>query len=102
MDIILSGKSLDLTPSMKTYVDEKLGRLEKFWSEIVRLHVELSVDHGHKQGLVHIAHAWIEVPGHDLSATTNADSMHAAIDMLYPKLERQIIKAKERRSDHRS
>ena len=94
MDIIISGKDFKLTPSLKTYVTEKVGKLSHYWNKIIRARVELDVDRNKKSGDLYRAQVWLEVPGKDIEVGGKASDMHAAIDMLMPKLERLIAKAK--------
>ncbi len=94
MDIIISGKNFKLTPSLKTYVEEKVGRLGKFWKKIIRARVELGVQKNQKSGEIYGVEAKLEVPGPDISVEVSAHDMHAAIDLLVPKLERLIARVK--------
>ncbi|MBI5404810.1 MAG: ribosome-associated translation inhibitor RaiA [Candidatus Kerfeldbacteria bacterium] len=96
MHVIVSGKNIDLTPSLQTYAEEKLGRLEHFWSDIIRVHVELEKNKHHKHGDVCVVSVRIEIPGNDIRARQESSDMHSAIDVIATKLERQVIKAKER------
>lgn len=102
MDIIVSAKSFALTPSLHEYAVEKFGKLEKFWSKIVRLRVELDLSHHHHHGQVNTATITVELPGSDIHLTETSSEMHAAIDVAVEKLERLIIraKAKKTRSSH--
>lgn len=95
MQIIVSAKNFALTPSIKNFVEQKIGRLEHFWSDIIRAHVELSLNRHHKHGDIYIAFARLETPGPDLRASTESSDMRSAIDRLYPKLERQVVRAKQ-------
>lgn len=94
MDIIVTAKDFDLTPSLNTYVEEKISKLGKFWDKIIRVRVELSVDHGHVSGELYHVDVLVEVPGPDIRASEQASDMHAAIDLVIPILERQIDRIK--------
>lgn len=94
MDLIISGKDFKLTPSLKTYVEKKIGKLGHFWSRIVRCRVELELDHNQKRGDIFRVEVWLEVPGPDIQMSATASDIHAAIDLVVPKLERQITKLK--------
>lgn len=91
MNITISAKDFDLTPSIKEYVEEKLGKLEKFSKHILRIGVELDVDHSAQQGLIHRIEVWVYMPGKTLQAGLRAEHMREAIDLVYPKMERQIV-----------
>lgn len=94
MNITISGKHIDLTPSLKAYVEEKVERLEHLHFDIERVRVELDVDHHHQKGVV--AKVVIEVitKAKTLYVDERASEMHAAIDLALPKIERQIRRLK--------
>lgn len=96
MQIIVSGKNIDLTPSLQTYAEEKLGRLEHFWTAIIRVHVELEKNKHHKHGDVCAVSVRVEVPGNDIRIRQESTDMREAIDLIASKLERQVIKVKDR------
>lgn len=97
MQIIVAAKNFDLTPSLELYAREKLGKIERYWANLVRVHVELVRNTHHKHGNVCAVSVWVEAPGNDLRAWTEASEMHAAIDLIAEKIERQVSKAKDRR-----
>ncbi|MFA4936723.1 MAG: ribosome-associated translation inhibitor RaiA [Patescibacteria group bacterium] len=92
MDIIISAKNFKLTPSLITYTEEKVGKVERFWGEIIRANVELSVGRVKSAGNISQVRVWLEVSGPDIEAESEAADMHAAIDLVVPKLESQIRK----------
>ena len=94
MDLIISGKDFRLTPSLKAYVEQKIGRLSRFWRRIIRTRVELDVDHNQRSGDIYRVEAKVEVPGPDIRLGIKARAMYAAIDLIANKLERLIGKAK--------
>lgn len=94
MDIIISGKNFKLTPSLKQYVEEKVGKLARYWNKIIRARVELDVDHNQKSGDIYRVETLLEVPGPDIRMGTKSSDMHAAIDEVIPKLERLISRVK--------
>ena len=95
MQIDLSGHHVDLTTPMRNYVNEKIGRLEKHFDRVTDIHVILSVE---KQ--VQKAEATINVKGNKIFAHADEQDMYAAIDALADKLDRQIIKHKEKIQNH--
>jgi len=95
MQIDLSGHHVDLTTPMRNYVNEKIGRLEKHFDRVTDIHVILSVE---KQ--VQKAEATIHVKGNKIFAHADEEDMYAAIDALADKLDRQIIKHKEKIQNH--
>jgi putative sigma-54 modulation protein len=94
MDITIGAKDFKLTPSLKSYVEQKVGKLARYWGKIIRVRVELNIDHKQKTGDIFQVDVLVEVPGPDITMSAKANEMHAAIDMIVPKLERQIVKMK--------
>ena len=95
MHITVSGHHLDLTDALRSYVQEKLTRIERHCDNAAtQAQVILSVDK-----LEQKAEASIHVAGHDIFADAVAHDMYAAIDALTDKLDRQIRKHRDKRSD---
>lgn len=90
MPIRIIGHNLDLTDTLKDYVNTKFEKLEKHFSSIVDIHVALSVERvNHKPQ--HKAKAHIVLPKkHTIVAEEFSDDMYASIDVLIDKLDRQI------------
>src|SRR5882724_9952747 len=102
MKIHINGNQLDLTPSINTYIEEKLGALRKLVQHFdaegsVDLRIELSrTTHHHSKGDVFKATANLSVPQKQFRAEAEADDIRAAIDMIKDKLHIEIEKNKER------
>lgn len=96
MQLTISGHHVDLTPALKEYVANKIDRLERHHDKITNTEVTLSVNK-----LVQKAEARIHVSGADLFADSIAEDMYSAIDTLTDKLDRQLIKHKEKKKAHR-
>jgi putative sigma-54 modulation protein len=94
MKIAIKGTNTDLSPSLKEYVHEKVGSLEKFYKRIVQTDVELEVFPKHKSGEIYRAEVTIFVPRDVLRAEEKATDMYAAIDLVMPKLKKQLAKYK--------
>ncbi|MFC1721804.1 ribosome hibernation-promoting factor, HPF/YfiA family [Patescibacteria group bacterium] len=94
MKIVIKGTNTDLTPSLKEYVYEKVGSLEKFFKRVVEVNVELEVDRKHKSGEIYRAEVMMFVPRDVLRAEEKATDMYAAIDLVIPKLAKQLEKYK--------
>ena len=96
MQINVSGHHVDLTDSLRNYVVTKLNKLERHFDKITQMIVILSVDKLRQK-----AEATIHVSGAELFADAESEDMYAAIDMLTDKLDRQLIKQKEKSSDRK-
>ena len=91
MQVNIAGHHVDLTESMKNYVTDKLEKLERHVDGITNVQVTLSVEK-----LRQIAEATLHVYGTDVHATSQDEDMYASIDKLIDKLDRQILKLKEK------
>jgi ribosomal subunit interface protein len=100
MKITTKTTELDLTPSLKTYIDKKLGALAKFikrfdetgqaelWIEVAR------TTRHHRHGDVFMAEADLRLPKKILRAEEESDDVRTAIDLLQRKLHLEIEKYK--------
>lgn len=95
MQLNISGHHLDITDSIREYVVSKLSRLEKHHDGITSTSVILSVDK-----LIQKAEATVHVSGGEFFADSQHEDLYAAIDMLTDKLDRQLIKHKEKQRGH--
>ena len=95
MQMTISGHHLDLTDPIRNYVTTKLSKLERHYEQITSTAVILTVDK-----LVQKAEATVHVTGAELFAIGEHEDMYAAIDALTDKLDRQIIKHKEKHRGH--
>lgn len=96
MQINISGHHLDLTSAIKDYVTGKFTRLSRHNDKITSTHVILSVDK-----LIQKAEATIHISGKDFFADSESEDLYAAIDLLTDKLDRQLIKYKEKQRSNR-
>lgn len=95
MRIEISGHQIDVTQALRDYVQTKLQRLERHADNLLDVHVILAVDK-----LDQKAEATINTAGRTLHAESVAADMYAAIDLLADKLDRQVLKHKEKLTDH--
>lgn len=91
MQVTISGRHIDVTASLRTYIGDKLSRLERHCDQITDVHVVLGV-----VKLDHEAEATIRLGGATYFAQARANDMYAAIDALTAKLDRQLKKHKEK------
>ncbi len=95
MQINLTGHQIDITDSLRSYVNEKMEKLERHFDKVSNTHVILEIEN-----LNHKAEATVHMSGNDIFADAVADDMYAAIDALVDKLDRQVKKHKEKLKDH--
>jgi len=91
MQINISGHHVEVTQSLKDYVQTKVEKLERHFDNITNVQVTLTVEK-----LVQKAEATIHVSGADLHANAENEDMYTAIDNMTDKLDRQLIKHKEK------
>jgi putative sigma-54 modulation protein len=89
-ELIVSGIHLELTPSLKTYVQEKADRLFRHEERILRLRVELECDPKEKFGARFKAKGHVTIDGPALNATVESDECHKAVSLLADKLDRML------------
>jgi putative sigma-54 modulation protein len=91
MNLHLTGHQLPITPAIRDYVSTKLERIAHHFDQVIDVNVIMSVEK-----LDHKVEATVHVRGRDIFCETAAPDMYAAIDGLVDKLDRTIIKHKEK------
>lgn len=94
MQLSITGHHIDVTEPLRDYVTNKVQKLERHYDHINNVHVVLTVEK-----LVQRAEATVHVNGGEVFADADSDDLYAAIDALTDKLNRQIIKHKEKIMD---
>src|SRR3989338_9202236 len=97
MNLNLTGHHVEITPAMRDYVTSKIGKVTRHFDHVIDVSVILSVEK-----LKQKAEANVHVRGRDIFVETDSADMYASIDSLVDKLDRQILKHKEKNSAHRS
>ncbi|HMK55768.1 MAG TPA: ribosome-associated translation inhibitor RaiA [Dissulfurispiraceae bacterium] len=91
MNIIVNGRHLEITPALKSYSVEKMGKFEKYLSNISEAIVTLSVEkYRHK------AEVLMKVNGYMIQAESVTGEIYSSIDEVVEKLEKQVVKYKEK------
>src|SRR5690554_7164494 len=94
MQINISGHHVELTPALKDYITTKFDKLERHFDQITNCQVTLEVEKVRQ-----MAEATLHVSGGEIHAKAENEDMYAAIDALVDKLDRQILKYKEKNVD---
>ncbi len=97
MNISIKATNLGLTPSIKDYVEEKIGNLDKY-IQAIEAKVELERDRNHKSGLVFRAELMLVVGGKLMRADARGEDIYAAVDLVIPKIKDQIGKFKDKKT----
>jgi putative sigma-54 modulation protein len=97
MNLHLSGHHLEITPAMREYVTAKLGRITRHFDHVIDVNVILTVEKLRQK-----IEASVHLSGKDIFCESSDTDMYAAIDNLADKLDRQIIKHKEKHFERRN
>lgn len=95
MQLSVTGHHVEVTPSLRGYVEKKLERIGRHFDQVIDVHCVLTVEKLRQK-----AEATLHVSGSAIHADATEEDMYAAIDLLADKLDRCIKKHKEKRTDH--
>ncbi len=96
MQINITGKHFTISESLQHYVEQKLKRLEHHFDYVTNVHVVLSKIEKTRMK----AEATVHITGGNLFADASEETIYAAIDILADKLHRQVIRHKEKLTNH--
>jgi len=96
MQVSITGHHVEVTDSLKNYIDDKISKLKRHFDNVTDVHVILTVEK-----LEQKAEATVQISGAKLFAVDVKEDMYKAIDSMVDKLDRQIIKHKEKKGKHR-
>jgi putative sigma-54 modulation protein len=91
MNLIIHGHHLEVTPALRGYVQGKMERIRRHFDHVIDADVLLTVDK-----LVQRAEVTLRVRGDSLHAESLDSDLYAAIDSLVDKLDRQVLRHKDR------
>ena len=91
MNLHLTGRHLEITPSIREYVLGKLGRINRHFDHVIDVTVVMTVEK-----LDQRVEASVHLSGKDIHVEAHDGDMYAAIDGLIDKLDRQVLRHKER------
>lgn len=95
MQLSVKGRNLEVTDALRSYAEEKLRRLTKYFENIVTANVVLALEK-HRQ----IAEVTLRVRDLTIRAEESTEDLYSSIDLVVEKLERQILRYKERIAAH--
>ncbi len=91
MKYIIIGKNIEVTEGLKTAVESKLGKLERYFTPDTEIHVTLSVQKEHQK-----IEVTIPVKGNIIRSEQVSDDMYVSIDLVEEVIERQLRKYKNK------
>ncbi|WP_374512945.1 ribosome hibernation-promoting factor, HPF/YfiA family [Niveibacterium sp.] len=95
MNLNITGHHLEVTAALRDYVTSKLDRVIRHFDHVTSVNVILSVDK-----LKQKAEVTVHVRGKDIFVESIDEDLYAAIDAMTDKLDRQVLKHKEKSYDH--
>lgn len=91
MRYIITGRNIDITEGLKTAIEEKIGKLEKYFTEETEVHVTLSVEKERQK-----IEVTIPVKGNIIRSEQTSNDMYVSIDLVEEIIERQLKKYKNK------
>lgn len=96
MKIDIKALHFDLDGGTRDYAADKIGRLEKYYKNVILAEVTLVCDHEDHAGSTYIAKVKLQIPGKDLFAESGSRNINEAIDLVEDRLKQQILKLRDR------
>ena len=100
MNLTISGHHLEVSPALRSYVTTKLDRITRHFDQMVDVKVLLSVENQKEKDKRQRAECSIRVKGNDLFAESAHEDLYAAVDELMDKLDRQVVRHKDKVQSH--
>ena len=100
MRLQVKGKNVEVSESVRQYAEKRLGKLEKQLADPTQVELELAMERNPAIAANHVAEATIWTKGPTLRAREAATGWEASIDQLVDKLERQVVRYREKRQNH--
>ncbi len=96
MDITIRGKNIELTHALKDYIEEKVGKLDRYFDSINSVDVALAVEKNRSIENTQRAEVTVFVNGSVIRGEEASVSMYSSVDIVVDKLERQLKKYKSK------
>ena len=95
MQISISGQHVEITEAMRAHVNDRMDKIARHFDHVTNTHIVLQVEKNR-----HKAEANISARGIQIHATAETDNMYTSIDSMAEKLDRQVLKHKEKSTNH--
>lgn len=95
MNLQINCHNIDITDSLEEHIKKKFEKLTKHFDHVIDARFTLTVEK-----INHLAEVTIHLPKADLHADASDENMYHAIELVINKLDRQIIKFKEKNYSH--
>jgi putative sigma-54 modulation protein len=100
MRLQVKGKNVEVSESVREYAEKRLSKLERQLADPTQVEVELAMERNPAIAANHVAEGTIWTKGPTLRAREAATGWEASIDQLVDKLERQVVRYREKRKKH--
>ncbi len=97
MNLAITGRHLEITQSLREYILKKIKKLEKYFHQLIDVHIIMYIEK-----VDHVVEILINGDGVRFYAIEKAGDMYSSIDLLYDKIEKQVIRYKEKHSGHKA
>jgi putative sigma-54 modulation protein len=97
MNLQIHGNHIEVTPALRDYVAGKLARIERHFDQVIDASVQLTVEKVRQR-----AEITLRLRGNNIHVESLEQDMYAAIDTLVDKLDRQVLRHKDRVKDHQA
>lgn len=103
MQFVIKGKNLQLTQALKDYAEKKLANIKKYFDHIIEVDVTLSVKDSKDLSRSKVCEVtvWAKSIGTPIHGKKASEDLYASIDMVAEKIERQVKKFKEKKTNRR-
>jgi putative sigma-54 modulation protein len=91
MKFIISGKNIDVTPGLRAAVEDKIGKLEKYFTPETEVHATLSVEKDRQK-----IEVTIPIKGTIIRSEQVSNDMYVSVDLAAEVIERQLKKYKNK------
>jgi putative sigma-54 modulation protein len=95
MQLTITGHQLDVTDSIRDYIESKFERIKRHFDQVLNVHVIISVEK-----VRHKSEATMHIGGRDFFADSTEDHLYKSIDLLVDKLDKQIRRHKDKKTNH--
>ena len=102
MNLTISGHHLEVTPALRSYVTSKLERITRHFDQVVDIKVLLTVEKQKEKEKRQRAECSLRVKGNDLFVDSTHFDLYAAVDDLMDKLDRVVVRHKDKLQDHQA
>ena len=100
MNLTISGHHLEITPAIRSHVENKLNRMKRNFDNVIDISVLLAVDNSSDKDKRQRAEIKLNMSGKTIHVESTAQDLYAAIDLLMDKLDRQVVKHKTKSKEH--